>query len=96
MDHMVNQAKKYPIVMMVLMELRFAQLTFMLHESERNGGDVNLFLTAQKFLGRLYASTHCTKYVSMLTGSSPAEKINFEKGIFTRKTKNGDSIFTVC
>jgi hypothetical protein len=102
-DHMVDRAKQYPIVMMVLMELRFAQLTFMLHESERNGGDVNLFLTAQKFLGRLYASTHCTKYVSMLADffvewhcCSPAERIIFEKGIFTRKTKNGDTIFTVC
>jgi len=100
---MIERAKSYPIVMMILIELRFAQLAFMLHESERKGGNVNLYLTATKFLGRLYASTHCTKYTSMLVdffvewySCSPAKKIVYAKGIFTRKTKYGETIFTVC
>ena len=101
-DHMLARAKEWPIVMMVLIELRFAELTFMLKESQRNGGDVDLYHTATKFLSRLYAGTHCTKYTHLITElfvdwycSSDSEKVIFAKGIFTRKTKNGETIFTV-
>jgi len=101
-DLMVARAKEYPIVMITLIELRFAELTFMLLESEQNGGNVDLYLTAKKLLGRLYAGTHCTKYVSMLADffvewhcCSDVEKIIFAEGIFTRKTKNGETIFSV-
>lgn len=100
-DLILERAKKWPIVMMVLIELRFAQIAFMLLDSEE-AGDVDLYLTAQKFLSSLFASTHCTKYVNMLAElfvdwfcSSPAEKIVFAKGVFTRNTKNGEKIFTV-
>ena len=101
-DHMIERAKEWPIIMVMLIELRFAELTFMLHESEKNGGDVDLYLTVKKFLIRLYAGTHCTKYISLLTDffvewfcCSDAERIFFTKAVFTRKTKNSESIFTV-
>lgn len=85
--------------MVALIEMRFAHLIFMLNESETQSND-KLFRTVQKYFLRLFASTHCTKYVSMMTDffvhwycCSPAEKILFAKAIFTRKTKNNKSVF---
>ena len=101
-DFMLERAKEWPIVMIILIELRFAELMSMLQECERNGGNVSMFLTATKFFARLYTGSNCTKYVSMLVDFfvewhcySEMEKIIFAKGIFLRKTKNGKTIFTV-
>ena len=101
-DLMIERAREWPIVMVILVELRFAELTFMLDEAEKDGGDIDLFVTVHKYFSRLFASTHCTKYVSMMTDFfvkwhcySPAERIIYSKAVFTRKTRNGKSIYTV-
>lgn len=101
MDHMISRARDWPIVMTVFIEIRFAHLIFILNESEENC-HIGMYNTVQKYLARLFAATHCTKYVSMLVDffvewycKSPAEKIIYTNGIFTRKTKNGKNIFTV-
>ena len=77
----------------------------MLDEAEKDGGDIDLFVvTVHKYFSRLFASTHCAKYVvSMMTGDffvkwhcySPAERIICSKAVFTRKPRNGKSIYTV-
>ncbi len=99
-DFMLERAKKYPIVMVMLLEVRYAEVLFMLHEAEKKA-DVDLYLTAHKYLLPLFASTHAIKYVHMLSGflvdwhcMSTAEKCIFAKGLFTRKTKNGCNIFS--
>ena len=100
-DHMLERARRWPIIMVALLEMRFAHLIFMLNESEETN-DCNLYITVQKYFVRLFASTHCTKYVSMITDFfvdwycfSPAERILFANAVFTRKTINGKSVFTV-
>lgn len=86
--------------MVILLEICFAELVFMLNESESKS-DADLFFAVNKYLTRLYASTNCTKYVKMTTDfflewycKSPAERIIYVKAVFTRKTKNGSTIFT--
>lgn len=98
-DYMVQRAREVPIAMCILIELRFAEVIFMLHECEKKS-KVELFITATRLLLPLFATNHATKYVSLVADflvdwycASPAEKIIFAKGIFTRKTKNGMNIF---
>jgi hypothetical protein len=99
-DHMISRAKVYPIIFVILIEIRFAEVIFMLHEAEREG-NVDLYLTALKYLTPLFASAHATKYVAMSTDflvewfcKSDAEKTIFAEFVFTRKTKNGKKIYS--
>jgi hypothetical protein len=99
-DHMVARAKEHPIALCILLELRFAEVIFMLHESEKKSKS-ELFIAAIRFLLPLFTTNHATKYVSLVSDflvewfcSSDAEKIIYAKAIFTRKTKNGSNIFT--
>lgn len=98
-DFMLERAKTYPIIMCILIELRLAEVIFMLHESEKLSNS-KLYVAAIKFLLPLFASTHATKYVSMCIDflvkwfcESDAFRIIFEKALLTRKTKNGKNIF---
>ena len=100
-NHMLNRAREWPIVMLALSEMRFAHLIFMLNDSEERS-DSELFITVQKYFLQLFASTHCTKYMSMFTDffvkwycCSPAEKNIFAQAVFTRKTKINKSVFAV-
>ena len=63
-DFMINRSKEEPLVFVMLIELRYAELTFMLREAEKNG-DADLYSTALKYLSPLFAAAHATKYVSM-------------------------------
>ena len=99
-DFMLARARKYPIVMVILLEMRFAEVIFMLHNAEQDA-DETLYLTALKYLAPLFAATHATKYVELLAKflvewhcMSDAEKAIFAKGIFTRKTKNGRNVWS--
>ena len=99
-DFMIWRAKAEPLAFCVLIELRFAEIIFLLHQAEKQSRN-DLFLAGIKFLLPLYASSHAIKYVSMLSDflvdwhcMSEAEKIIFAKGVITRKTKNGKNIFT--
>jgi hypothetical protein len=81
-DHMIQRAKEFPIVMIILIEIRYAEVIFMLHQSEKES-DVSKFLTAMKFLSPMFASSHATKYVNMTADflvewycKSDAEKVS--------------------
>ena len=99
-DSMTKRALEHPLMLVMLIELRLAELTFMLHEAERKG-DAGIYITAKKYLAALFAISHATKYVSMTIDFfvsifcfSEADRKIFEKGIFVRKTKNGRTIFS--
>ena len=99
-DFMVRRAKVEPLAFCFLIEIRFAECIFLLHQAEKQSRN-DLFLASIKFLLPLYASSHAIKYVSMLSDflidwfcMSDAEKIIFARGVITRKTKNGRNIFT--
>ena len=99
-DSMVKRAMEEPLMLVMLIQLRLAELTFMLHEGEKKG-DASMYITAKKYLAVLFAATHATKYVSMTMDffvdyfcSSDADKKIFEKAFLTRETKNGKKIFT--
>ena len=99
-DFIVKRAKEYPIVMVILLEVRYAEVIFMLHKAEQDA-NADLYVTALKFLIPLFASTHATKYTNMVARflvdwycMPDAEKTIFTKGVFTRKTKNGRNIWS--
>lgn len=99
-DFMINRALEEPIAFCILIELRFAEVIFMLHQSEKESRS-DLFMSCLRLLLPLYASSHATKYVSMVTDflvewycMSTAEKILWAKGVLTRDTKDGCKIFT--
>ena len=99
-DSMTKRALEHPLMLVMLIELRLAELTFMLHEAERKG-DAGIYITAKKYLAALFAVSHATKYVSMTLDFfvsifcfSDADRKIFEEGIFVRKTKNGNTIFS--
>ena len=99
-DYMVERAEEHPLAFCILLELRFAEVIFLLQKCEKQNR-VELFIASAKFLLPLYASSHATKYVSMLCDflidwhcMSNAERIIFSKAVMTRKTKNGKTIFT--
>ena len=84
-DSMVKRAMEEPLMLVILIQLRLAELTFMLHEAEKKG-DASIYITAQKYLAILFATTHATKYVSMsmdffvdLFCSSDADKKSLRK-----------------
>ena len=99
-DFMIERAKVEPLAFCILLELRFAEVVFLLHQCERKNKN-ELLLASMKFLLPFYASSHATKYVSMVSDflidwhcMSDAERIIFAKAVLTRKTKNGCTIFT--
>ena len=99
-EYMIGHAKQEHIALCVLIEIRFAEVIFMLHVCEKRS-KCEMFIAALKMLLPLFAATHVTKYVSMTADflvdwicSSEAEKIIFAKTIFTKKTKNGSNIFS--
>jgi hypothetical protein len=99
-EYMLARAKKEPLAFCILIELRFAEVIFLLYQSEKKSRH-DLFIASMKFLLPFYTSSHAVKYVSMISDflidwfcSSDAEKIIFSKAILTRKTKNGSSIFS--
>ena len=63
-DFMVNRAKAEPLAFCILVELRFAEVIFLLHQCEKQSRN-DLFLACIKFLLPLFASSHAIKYVSM-------------------------------
>ena len=99
-DFMVNRAQVEPLAFCVLVELRFSEVIFLLHECEKQSKN-DLFIASMKFLLPLFASSHAIKYVSMVCDflidwhcMSDSERIIFAKAVLTRKTKNGSNIFT--
>ena len=99
LDHMITRAKSHPIALCILVELRYAEVIFMLQDCERTSR-CDLFLASIKFLSPLLATTHATTYVSMTADflidwscMSDPEKIIYAKALLTRKTIHGCNIF---
>ena len=99
-DFMLVRAEKYPNVLCIMIEMRYAEVIFMLQEAEKKR-DADMFRTALKLIAPLCASTHATKYVSMITDfltdwycASDADKVIFAKAVLTRDTLHGKKIFT--
>eukprot|EP00978_Attheya_sp_CCMP212_P024657 scaffold77827_cov42-Attheya_sp.AAC.1 len=102
-DHMMSRAKEHPLLFVILMELNYADISFMIRDSEKNGerGDCNLFLAAVKLLAPLFTVTHATGYVRLSAEyerwrrcASEADLKIFEYFLFTKRTVNGSSIFS--
>lgn len=99
-DFMVSRARDEPLAFCILLEMRFAEVIFLLHNAEKESR-CDLFVASLKFLLPFFTSSHANKYVSMLSDflvewfcCSEAEQILFEKTVLTKKTKNGCNIFT--
>lgn len=101
-EHMLERAKSYPFVMAVLLELRFAEVAFILRDSEKSGahGDVDAFVTGVRFSLVLFTVTHAVKYVRICVEflkwwatASDAEKLLFRNFIFTRNSPHGCPIW---
>jgi len=89
-----------PFVMAVLLELRFAEVSFILRDSEKSGahGDVDAFVTGVSLSMVLFTVTHAVKYVRICAeflrwwATPPdAEKILFQNFIYTRISLHGCS-----
>ena len=96
---MLQRAKEEPLVFCVLLELRYAEVIFLLHQCEKENR-IDIFLATMKMLLPFYATTHAIKYVSMISHflidwhcSSGAEK-HFSKEVLTKCTNNGRNVFT--
>jgi hypothetical protein len=83
-----------------LNEIRFAEVIFLLHQAEEES-DAEKYLTGLKFANLLFATTNATKYVHMSSElfkwwecASDAAKELFKKVIITKKTKDGNTIYT--
>jgi hypothetical protein len=101
-DHMLARARKYPMVALLLLSQRLADLIFMLHEAEANQ-DVKAYMSAMKFLVNVFCASYQTHYVDLNTDfaktwfcASEAERKMYEELFLFRKTKNGSSIFGEC
>ena len=102
-DFMLERAEKYPLCALFLFELRVGSIIRLMINSERMGdqaGCVKYFFTAIKLAMPLFAITHKTDYMLLCTElliwyhcASPAERIIYEKFVFTRLTSNGKSCF---
>jgi hypothetical protein len=99
-DHMISRAQTSPLVLCNLLEIRFAEVVFAIHHAGHEK-DAELYRTAMKFAAILCATTHATKYVSLISdffvmwyGASEADKALFAETILTRETVNGRNIFT--
>lgn len=98
-DFMLERAKKYPLVAIVLSELRLASIIFLLLDAESNG-DAQKFKTALKFQAPYCCSSHKVGYVSLISDffvgdycSSEAERVLRDTLVLFRKTVNGKDIF---
>jgi hypothetical protein len=101
-DWMLERAQEHDLCMTVLMDLRFAEIGYMIRDSEREGkrGNLQLFRIGAKLSLLLFARTHATKYVRIAVEywiwwrcCSEADKILYEAFFFTKLTVNGTPIW---
>jgi hypothetical protein len=64
-EHMLQRAVEYPVVMLILIHLKFTAIIIMLQDSWRSGdhGDVAMHLTSMRYLIWLEAITNAYKYL---------------------------------
>jgi len=100
-EFMLERVKKYPLCMLVLLEMRLATVAKMMKNAERIGkrGTVDLFLTvtAVRFATRLFAMIHKVDYMRLSCNilillwwhcASDAQKKLYSSFIFTQLVKD--------
>jgi len=99
-DFMISRAKQNVQAFIILMELRFGELIFMLQRAETKA-DAKIYCAALKYAMILRTNTNATKYIEMMCNfcvdihcMSDAERTIYETFILFRKTKNGKNFFS--
>lgn len=99
-DFIIARAECNPQAFIVLLDMRFAEIIFMLHRAESRA-ETALFCAACRYSVLLCVNTNATHYVEMMCNfnidracMSPAERAIHDNFILFRKTKNGKTIFT--
>lgn len=102
-DFMLERARQYPLCALFLLENRASKIVKLMINSERMGdqtGCVKHFFSAMRLAMPLFAVTHKTDYMMLCTElliwydcASDAERLIYERFIFTRLTANGKSCF---
>ncbi|KAJ1420612.1 hypothetical protein B484DRAFT_465768 [Ochromonadaceae sp. CCMP2298] len=101
-DYMRKRACEHAAVFDIYLGLMWANVIFMMRDSEGSGdrGNLALFQSAQRIATLLFSLTHATKYVRICmeeryhwAHASEAELLIHELYVFTKKTRHGCSIF---
>ncbi|KAJ1419364.1 hypothetical protein B484DRAFT_400204 [Ochromonadaceae sp. CCMP2298] len=101
-EYMQKRACEHAAVFDLNLGLQWANVIFMMRDSEGSGdrGNLALFQSAQRIATLLFALSHATKYVRICTEeryhwahASEAEHLIHELYVFTKKTRHGCSIF---
>jgi hypothetical protein len=99
---MLQRACEHAAVFDVYLGLQWANVMFMMRDSEGSGdcGNLALFQMAQRIATLLFSLCHATKYVRIYTEernhwahASEAERLIHQLYVFTKKTRLGNSIF---
>jgi len=99
-DFMIERARRNPQAFIVLLDMRFAELVFMLQRSESRA-DPALYCAALRYAMLLCVNTNASKYVEMMTNfcidracMSDAERAILDTFVLFRRTKNLKTIFS--
>ena len=99
-EFIIERAREYPIIMVVLMQLRLAEVLLLLDEAESTS-DGDCLRTAKRFLNVYFAITHALKYVCLISDeavefhcASDADRAIKDNFVLFRKTIGGSSIFS--
>jgi hypothetical protein len=97
-DYMLQRACEHAAVFDVYLGLQWANVMFMMRDSEGSGdcGNLALFQMAQRIATLLFFLCHATKYVRICTEeryhwahASEAERLIHQLYVFTKKTRLG-------
>ncbi|KAJ1447629.1 hypothetical protein M885DRAFT_575657 [Pelagophyceae sp. CCMP2097] len=100
-DFMLARAARLPVVTLVVLWMRYLEVTTMILDSRRIGenGDYDPFRSARPLAQSLFASTNCYRYVLLgatmeeqWAGASDAARMVLEKIIFTRQSATGKGL----
>ena len=97
-EYMLERGKKYPVVGLIILYCRFAEIAKMMKMSERKEphGDTELFFTTLRFALTIFTMTHKTDYVNLISNffvewemASPALRAIYKSFIFTQTGPTG-------
>lgn len=97
-EFMLERGKKYPLVALIILYSRYAEVAKTMKMSERIGprGCMKTFIATLQFALPLFAMTHKTDYVRLISGffktwecASPLDKALYEKFLFTQVGPTG-------
>ena len=102
-EYMLERGKKYPVVGLIILYCRFAEIAKMMKMSERKEphGDTELFFTTLRFALTIFTMTHKTDYVNLISNffvewemASPALRAIYKTYIFTQTGPTGAPMFS--